>query len=85
VDSHHRHAGLRYYIGTHIMINKRRLVMKAAKDPQKAEEMLRLAGWTYDGPAKHKETAPYWINPRTKRKYTKEAAINIEELHEQLD
>jgi hypothetical protein len=59
--------------------------MKASTDPKAGEKMLKAAGWRYDGPAKHKETAPYWINPRTGRKYTKEGAINIEELHEQLD
>jgi hypothetical protein len=47
--------------------------------------MLKLAGWTYTGP---KKGAPdwlkCWVNPRTGKSYTLEAATNIEELKESL-
>lgn len=46
--------------------------------------MLFVAGWTFVGPANHKDTVigKYWINPRSKMRYTKQVAVDIEELRE---
>lgn len=70
-----------------MITKRRRQMLKRGRDksPEEAEKMLIEAGWRYDGPKKTKSIAPYWTHPRSKRLYTKEAAINIEELHESLD
>lgn len=49
--------------------------------------MLLAVGWEYIGPAKHTATAlaRYWINPRSKMKYTQRAAVDIEELRESMN
>lgn len=50
------------------------------------EAMLLQLEWTFDGPSNFKDTelGKYWINPRSKRRYTQRAAVDIEELRDSL-
>lgn len=67
---------------TYAKFNLRRIEVKEG-----AKAMLEKAGWTWIGPAGKEDTTlgNYWVNPRSKMKYTQRVAVDLEELRESLN